>query len=83
MFKGFGVNSFVCMDEISGCPEDLNHVIYNPNVYDEERGKHILHERIKERFNVELTDEQLNHLFTYDSKNLRDFVNELKGIISK
>lgn len=33
-FRDMNNTSFVCLDDISGTPEPLNKVIYNPNVDD-------------------------------------------------
>lgn len=81
MFKGLRNDTFVCMDDISGQPEDMNYVVYNPsNQLPHERINH-LYEKIKERFGVELTSDQLDHLTKYDVFELHEFVTELKQII--
>lgn len=82
MFKGLRNDTFVCMDDISGQPEDMNYVVYNPsNQLPHERINH-LYEKIKERFGVELSSEQLEHLTKYDMHELSKFVSELQQIIS-
>lgn len=81
MFKGLRNDTFVCMDDISGQPEDMNYVIYNPSKQlPHERINH-LYEKIKERFGVELSSEQLEHLTKYDIYELARFVTELRQII--
>lgn len=76
------LNNFVCLDQITDHPEDLNYVIYNPDIWDKEYGKEILTKRISERFNVTLTHEDLELLFSYDGRHLSGFIQELKKIIS-
>ena len=81
MFKGPRNNTFVCMDDISEQPEAMNYVIYNPSKQlPHERINH-LYEKIKERFGVELTSEQLDHLTKYDIYELPKFISELQQII--
>lgn len=50
-------DKFVCMDDISRMPEELNYVIYNPLVDSLHERIDKLYDRIKERFGVELTSE--------------------------
>jgi hypothetical protein len=80
MFKGLRKDPFVCIDDISGRVESLNYVIYNPKQDTCER-INLLYEKIKERFGVELTSEQLTNLTRYDVNHLPEFVKELKQII--
>ena len=81
MFKGMVNNPFVCLDDVSGKIEDMNYVIYNPSKQlPHERINH-LYEKIKERFGVELTSEQLDHLTKYDIYELPKFISELQQII--
>lgn len=80
-YRGFTKNPFVCMDDISGHMEMLNSVIYNPNIDDSEFNKRILFNAIKEKFNVSLTDEQLNRLTKYEKDQLEMFVNDLREIL--
>lgn len=81
MFKGLRNDTFVCMDDVSGCVEDMNYVIYNPSKDVPHERINKLYERVKERFGVELTSDQLNHLTKYDVFELHEFVAELKQII--
>jgi hypothetical protein len=83
MFKGIRHNSFVCLDDVSECVEDMNYVIYNPNIEGVEIRKNRLYEKIKWRFGVELTEEQLDHLTSYGALDLEKFVQELQQIIKK
>ena len=81
MFKGMVNNPFVCLDDVSGKIEDMNYVIYNPSKDAPHERINKLYERVKERFGVELTSDQLNHLTKYDVFELHEFVTELKQII--
>ena len=83
MFKGIRHNTFVCLDDVSECVEDMNYVIYNPNIEGVEIRKNRLYEKIKFRFGVELTEDQLDRLTGYDAMNLDKFVKELQQIIRK
>ena len=51
--------SFVCMDDISGVPEKLNYVIYNPNVTDPVVLPVRLFNDVKAHFGVELTPSEV------------------------
>ena len=73
--------TFVCLDDISKHIEDMNPVIYNPNVDDIAMRTVRLFDVIKNRFDVELTSEQLIHLTKHESYQLEEFVNELKKYI--
>lgn len=81
MFKGLRADSFVCLDDISGHPESMNCVIYNPLKNDIAFRIELLHRIILKHFNVDLTSEQLIHLTRYDATELKDFVTDLKKII--
>ena len=81
MFKGLRNDTFVCLDDVSGSVEDMNYVIYNPSKDAPHERINKLYERVKERFGVGLTSEQLDHLTKYDSFELHQFVQELKQII--
>lgn len=81
MFKRADYLQFVCLDDITGQPEDLNYIIYNPSKDGKCERVSKLYERISERFKVELTSEQLDHLTKYDVYELKKFVSELKEII--
>lgn len=81
MFKGLRKDSFVCMDDISGMVEPLNYVVYNPSKDMPHERINKLYDRIKERFDVELTSDQLNHLTKFNVHELHQFVTELQQII--
>ena len=83
MFKGMRNDTFVCMDDVSGQVEEMNYVIYNPLKDAPYERINKLYERIKDRFGVELTSEQLDHLTKYDIYQLKEFVSELKHIIQE
>lgn len=80
-YKDMRGASFVCLDDISGRPEGLNRVIYNPKVDDIYEASYKLHDVIFEQFGVLLTSEELDKLTSYDSNHLDDFAYELRKII--
>lgn len=81
MFKGLRNDTFVCLDDISGHPEVMNCVIYNPSKQTKEERVELLYRKIKEAFDVDLSSEELNRLTSYDVFELSKFVEELKEII--
>lgn len=81
MFKGMVNNPFVCLDDVSGKIEDMNYVIYNPSKDAPHERINKLYERVKERFNVELTSDELDRLTKYDTYQLSEFVTDLQRII--
>lgn len=83
MFKGMRNDTFVCMDDVSEQVEEMNYVIYNPLKDAPYERINKLYERIKDRFGVELTSEQLDRLTKYDIYQLNEFVSELKHIIQE
>lgn len=83
MQKGLRNTTFVCLDDVSGCVEDMNYVIYNPTVDGTVEQTRKLFEYIKERFNIELTSDEILSLLKYDEQHLTEFVIELKSLISE
>ena len=73
--------SFVCMDDISGVPEKLNYVIYNPNVTDPVVLPVRLFNDVKEHFGVELTPSEVMELTSYDGNHLDEFTDVLRKIV--
>ena len=73
--------SFVCMDDISGVPEKLNYVIYNPNVTDPVVLPVRLFNDVKEHFGVELTLSEVTELTSYDGNHLDEFTDVLRKIV--
>ena len=73
MFKRMRKDSFVCLDDITGQPEPMNYVIYNPT-------KDSKNERIK-RFGIQLRESDAYRLTDYDEFHLEDFVSDLKRVI--
>lgn len=74
-------NSFVCLDEITHQPEDLNPVIYNPGKDSLPFRSELLYRTIFNGTGHELTSEQLMHLCSYDVSELEAFKSELRKII--
>lgn len=73
--------SFVCLDDITGVPVDLNKVIYNPNIDDPTIIPVKLFNDVKEAFNVELSSSEIQQLVSYDASHLDDFANDLRQIV--
>ena len=67
--------------DLSGKIEDMNYVIYNPSKDAPHERINKLYERVKERFNVELTSDELDRLTKYDTYQLSEFVTDLQRII--
>ena len=80
-FKGMRGVSFVCLDDITGVPMDLNKVIYNPNIDDPSIISDKLFKDIKEAFDVQLSNEELASLTSYDANHLDEFTSELRQIV--
>lgn len=81
MFKtGSNKLNFVCVNDITHKMEPMDSVIYNPN-RDKEESITCLKSIIRSRFKVDLTDEQLERLTSYDKDHLYDFIKDLKDII--
>ena len=83
MQKGLRNTTFVCLDDVSGCVEDMNYVIYNPTVDGTVQQTEKLYRYIKERFNIELTSADMTQLLSHDEQHLTEFVIDLKRIIEK
>ena len=73
---------FVCLDDITGHPCQMNHVIYNP-VLSKERNEEILKKVCKDHLGLHLTDEQLDELTVYDENHLYEFIMHLLSIYRK
>lgn len=73
---------FVCYDDIipSGIVDGLNPVVYNP-MLDEKEKRKILAKSVQEKFNVILTDDELDSLCKYDKYHLTEFVKEIRTYI--
>lgn len=82
MFSPIRNNPFVCLDEITGHPEPINPVIYNPNKDSIAFRTELLYRTIKNNLNVELTSEQLVELTRYDATELKAFISHLQKIIN-
>lgn len=74
--------TFVCIDDISETIEPLNHVIYKPSKDSKHERVNRLYDIVKQRFDVELSLFQLDHLTNFETDELTQFVHELKEIIS-
>lgn len=84
MFKEITISdSFICLDDISGRPESMNHVIYNPAIDDIITRRDKLFRHISERFNFELTEDELLRLISYDRYHLAEFAEDLREIVRK
>lgn len=81
MFSNLRSNPFVCLDEITGAPLELNTVIYNPSKDNMAFRSELLYKTIYDYYGIKLSSEQLMHLTKYDIHELDTFKKELKGII--
>ena len=80
-YRDMSNTSFVCLDDISGTPEKLNKVIYNPNHDDPTLIPVKLFNEVKNKFGVELSLEEITVLTSYDAHHLDEFANDLRKII--
>lgn len=80
-FRDMNGTSFVCLDDITGVPVDLNKVIYNPNIDDPTTVPVRLCNCVQEYFGVNLSPSEVQHLISYDSNHLDEFANDLRQIV--
>lgn len=83
MFSNLRSNPFVCLDEITEVPLELNPVIYNPGKDNMAFRSELLYKTIYNHYGIKLSSEQLIHLTKYDVHELDTFKKELKEIIRK
>lgn len=83
MFSNLRSNPFVCLDEITEVPLELNPVIYNPGKDNMAFRSELLYKSIYNYYGIKLSSEQLMHLTKYDVHELDTFKKELKEIIRK
>ena len=81
MFRDMNGTSFVCVDDITGVPVDLNKVIYNPNIDDPVIVPVKLFNDVQQYFGVELSSSEVQHLISYDANHLDEFANDLRKIV--
>lgn len=81
MFSNLRSNPFVCLDEITEVPLELNPVIYNPGKDNMAFRSELLYKTIYDHYGIKLSSEQLIHLTKYDVHELNTFKKELKEII--
>lgn len=81
MFKGIRKDSFVCLDDITGQPEDLNYVIYNPTKDSKNDRIKRLCDNIERRYGIQLRESDVYRLTDYDEFHLEEFVSDLKRVI--
>lgn len=81
MFSNLRSNPFVCLDEITEVPLELNPVIYNPGKDNMAFRSELLYKTIYNHYGIKLSSEQLMHLTKYDVHELDTFKKELKEII--
>ena len=81
-FRDMSNARFVCLDDITGTPENLNKVIYNPA----RDSKDVIPERlfngVEEKFGVKLSLDEIMSLTSYDEYHLNEFANDLRKIIN-
>ena len=71
---------FVCLEDISGLYEPMNHVLY-PLGNDKEFNRQNIKKIVSERFNHKLTDMDLDRLVSYTKQDLTEFIRDLKNIL--
>ena len=71
---------FICVDDITIIPEDMNFVIYNPNLNDVDK-RECVRRVMQNRFNVTLTEEQLDEICSYDKHHLNECLEKIKSFI--
>ena len=71
---------FICVDDITIVPEDMNFVIYNPNLNDRDK-RDLVRTVMQNRFNVTLTEEQLDEICSYDKHHLDECLEKIKSYI--
>lgn len=80
-YRDMNNTSFVCLDDISGTPEPLNKVIYNPNVDSKDVASAKLFNGIKEKFGVELSQSEIMSLVSYNAQHLNEFASDLRKLV--
>lgn len=80
-FRDMNGSSFVCVDDITGRPENLNKIIYNPNLDDPSIIPVKLFMDVNEIFGVELSSNDIQQLISYDANHLNEFANDLRNMI--
>lgn len=83
MFSYDRNNTFVCLDEITGCVLEINPVIYNPGKDSIAFRTELLYRTINDHLGIKLSSEQLISLTRYEVHQLKDFVRDLREIIRK
>jgi hypothetical protein len=69
------------MDDITGQPETMNYVIYNPTK-DSKNDRIIrLYDNVERRFGIQLRESDAYRLTDYDEFHLEEFVSDLKRVI--
>lgn len=81
MFKGMRKDSFVCLDDITGQPETMNYVIYNPTKDSKNARIKLLYDNVERRFGIQLRESDAYRLTDYDEFHLEEFVSDLKRVI--
>lgn len=81
MFKGMRKDSFVCLDDITGQPETMNYVIYNPTKDSKNDRIKLLYDNVERRFGIQLKESDAYRLTDYDEFHLEEFVSDLKRVI--
>lgn len=81
MFKGMRKDSFVCLDDITGQPEPMNYVIYNPTKDSKNERIKRLYDNVERRFGIQLRESDAYRLTDYDEFHLEEFVSDLKRVI--
>lgn len=73
---------FVTLEDIFGGQWEFNYVIYNP-VLSKLRNEEIIKKITKNEFGVNLTDDEVDELTTYDRHHLLDFIDAYMACLHK
>lgn len=74
-------DKFVCLSDITNTREDINTVIFNPNI-DNETNRKVIVETIKRRFDLDIPSDLVDMLLCNDKYSLETFVCDLKKYVN-
>ena len=74
-------DKFVCLSDITNTREDINTVIFNPNI-DNETNRKVIVETIKRRFDLDIPSDLVDMLLCNAKSSLEIFVCDLKKYVN-
>ena len=75
------LDKFVCLSDITREREDINTVIFNPNI-DNETNRKVIVETIKRRFDLDIPSDLVDMLLCNDKYSLETFVCDLNKYVN-